>query len=308
MAVSKCSVQTKKSFLSERPQNMDYELKESVFHGTSQFPLAIYDDNICLEEVMWHWHEEFEVGFITEGSVLIESGSRKYIVHQGDGFFINSSIIHAVKNGKPSCPAALKSIVFHRSIIGGMAGSIFDREYVLPILNNHKFPEYIFHQNNLLHLNMISMIRTAWDAVFEEQDAYELKVRNVLSELFVDLISVCSADTVHNYGNIVRENRVQVMFAFIHDNYGENITLQEIAQQAAISTSEALRCFRQVVGISPMQYLKKYRLSRAAQLLREETQSISEVSTLCGFQDHSYFTRSFREVYGATPRTYRHGS
>lgn len=304
MAISKCSVQTKKPVPKDKPQAIPYSLKESVFHGTVQFPLAIYEDNIAVQEVSWHWHEEFEVGFVTEGNVMIGSGSRKYLLQKGNGFFINSGVIHAVKNGNAPYPAALKSIVFHHNLIGGAAGSIFESEYVLPIFRNPEFPEYIFRENNPYDANMVAKIAEAWQAVYKEETTYPLVARNALSQLFADLISVCVNNPVSGSVNVIREKRTQSMLAFIHDHYSELVTLQDIANAAFISTSEALRCFRQIVGLSPMQYLKKYRLARAAHLLQDGTYSVSEVCSLCGFQDHSYFTRSFREVYGYTPSKY----
>lgn len=308
MAVSRCSVQTGLAVLADAPQNTDYTLKESVFHGTSQFPLAIYDDNIGLEEVAWHWHEEFEAGWITEGAVLIGSGSRKYLLKQGDGFFINSGMLHAVKNGSPNCPAALRSIVFHRCIVGGVPGSVYDTDYVLPILSNHEFPEYIFRQDSPRDTAMLALISSAWQSVFSEEADYALSARNALSHLFARLIPLCADKRTPPSADLVRERRAQTMLAFLHNHFSENITLREVAGQASVSASEALRCFQQVVGLSPMQYLKKYRLSKAAQFLREGVQSVSDICSLCGFEDHSYFTKSFRKLFGCSPSEYRSAS
>jgi len=72
-----------------------------------------------------------------------------------------------------------------------------------------------------------------------------------------------------------------------------------------ISPSECLRCFRSTIGTPPIQYLKSFRVQKAAELLSSTSTKINEISSLCGFQDPSYFTRSFREIKGMTPNQYR---
>ncbi len=306
MAVSRCLVQSKKHIITDTPQNVDYSLKESVFHGTAAFPVAIYHDDIQAEEVMWHWHEEFEIGFITNGDVLLEAGTRKYVLHPGDGFFINSGVIHAAKNASPGSPSALKSIVFHSSVISGMRGSLYDQKYVLPIIQNRNMRDYILYTGEQSDSKMLFLMKEIWTAMFSEEEDYTLCVRYNLSRLFSMLINRHEESFVsdHSY-DLVRENRAQTMLEFIHRKYTESITLTDIAAEASVSVSEALRCFNQIIGLTPIQYLKKYRLSRAAQLLKETDYSISKICELCGFQDNSYFAKSFREVYHSSPHSYR---
>ena len=63
--------------------------------------------------------------------------------------------------------------------------------------------------------------------------------------------------------------------------------------------------FRQLTGSSFTQYLKNYRLEMAAKLISEGKVRISDAAVSCGFNNLSYFTRSFVEKYGMTPREFR---
>ena len=74
-----------------------------------------------------------------------------------------------------------------------------------------------------------------------------------------------------------------------------------------LSESECLRCFRSSIGMPPIQYVKRYRVQKAAELLTSTDQKIAEIGAQCGFQDTSYFTRTFREIKGVTPGEYREG-
>ena len=95
------------------------------------------------------------------------------------------------------------------------------------------------------------------------------------------------------------------MLQFIQENYALEIDTGDIARSAAISESECLRCFRSTIGASPIQYLKQFRVQKAAELLLSTGKDIGEVGGQCGFQDASYFTKTFRELKGSTPSAYR---
>ena len=61
------------------------ELRE---HGTRLFPVACYLDRFPQDEIPWHWHNELELGIITDGSATVEIGSAKYEIHAGEGFLL----------------------------------------------------------------------------------------------------------------------------------------------------------------------------------------------------------------------------
>ena len=95
------------------------------------------------------------------------------------------------------------------------------------------------------------------------------------------------------------------MLQYIHNHFGEEITIDNIAASAAISKSECLRCFHNTIGTTPIQYLKNYRIERAAELLTDTEDKVVDLGIQCGFQDMSYFARAFRKVKGYTPTEWR---
>ena len=99
--------------------------------------------------------------------------------------------------------------------------------------------------------------------------------------------------------------RIKAMLQFIMDNYGEAIDTAAIAQSASVSESECLRCFRATIGTTPIRYLREYRIEQAANRLANSQASIADIAAGCGFQDISYFTKTFREMKGVTPKVYQ---
>lgn len=301
MTVSKCTSLIKTQSLDILPH-----IDESGVHGTKDFPIAIYNDNISTNAVNWHWHKEFEIGLVTDGAVRLECSNRRYQLNKGDIFFINSNVLHAMNNYNSLHTSTFKAVVFDGSIIGGNENSIFYKKYLLPILSNNQFREIILTADSNHYQSIITLLNIVWNSIYSETQNYEITVRNELSNLFCILCHFPENNiSVRTEQNFIQESRVQTLLTYIHRHYSEKVTLDDLAQSASISKSETLRCFNGIVGQSPIKYLKEYRLQSAAHMLRNTDNSVSAICELCGFNDNSYFSKSFKEKYHCTPHKYR---
>ena len=81
--------------------------------------------------------------------------------------------------------------------------------------------------------------------------------------------------------------------------------LRDLAAAARMSESSLLATFKEATGQSPIDYLIHLRIQRAAEQLRHNTQSISEIAYSVGFEDSNYFSRQFRKTMQSSPRDYR---
>lgn len=99
--------------------------------------------------------------------------------------------------------------------------------------------------------------------------------------------------------------RLQRALDFIEANLAADITIDDIANAAAMSPFHFAHCFRQSTGTSPHQYLIKRRIERAAEMLRHTTEPISQIALNVGFPNQSHFTTVFKRLIGATPFSYR---
>ena len=97
------------------------------------------------------------------------------------------------------------------------------------------------------------------------------------------------------------------MMDYIHQHYGEKLTLEQIAAAAAVSKRECLRCFRDCIGKAPFAYLLEYRVQVAERLLRTTDLPVTEIALQTGFNGSAYFSKVFRELRQISPSQYRKG-
>ena len=108
--------------------------RELTRHGSALFPIACYHDALSLGAVPWHWHPELEVFTVSGGTAIAAAGAERFAVCSGQGFFVNTQVLHAVWPQKGS-DCRLHSAVFHPRLVGGNLDSVFWSKYLQPLLN-----------------------------------------------------------------------------------------------------------------------------------------------------------------------------
>lgn len=280
----------------------DENNKELAVHGNYEFPCAIYFSYVSkytAGEIDWHWHKEIEIINIYQGTLYVEIENKKFILSKGDSLFINSEEMHFMKmNTKEEC--VIISFVFNKSLICGDKGNNIEQKYIDPLINCKELSALELTKEDSKKLAQ------AYYSYSNNILGYEIIVRNILSEILLNIIRKNQKllEKSSNNSNTDKE-RIKRMLAFIYKNYSEDISLADIAKEAFIGEREALRCFARTIGISPIEYLLKYRIYTAAEMLRNSEQPIAEICLQTGFNSPSYFSKVFCRMLGTTPREYR---
>ena len=190
--------------------------------------------------------------------------------------------------------------------LSGMYNSLFEEKYFLPVSRNSALQLWLVKPDSLEHIEMISTEMKAIELCKQEPDGFEFDLRTRLCDFWRLLLKDTAAirATARQRGNADTE-RMKAMMGFIHEHYGEKISLDDIAESASISTRECSRCFRRCIDSSPNDYLNQYRIRAAVRLLTESDMTILEISEECGFSSASYFTKIFRDTMRCTPKGYR---
>ena len=96
-----------------------------------------------------------------------------------------------------------------------------------------------------------------------------------------------------------------MILEYIQENYSENITLEDLKHRFFLSKNQIIRIFKKRTGYPPYEYLKRYRLTKACELLLGTSQNICEIAAQVGYHNASHFAAQFGAVYGMTPGEYR---
>lgn len=114
--------------------------------------------------------------------------------------------------------------------------------------------------------------------------------------------SVCSSVSK---AKILNKKLIRNILIYMNNNYASNITPKDICNKNNISYGTLMGLFKSEVGMAPMEYLAKFRISFACVLLKSGEQlSIGEVANKVGYTDQLYFSRVFKRVKGMSPTDY----
>lgn len=286
------------------PIETDENQIEKIEGMTVEYPYCLHERNLTDIVIPWHWHEELELGFIKEGTSKIVTIGSEYIIHQGDGFFINSNVMDMKENACPGSRTIEINNIFHAVFLSGHFKSRFETKYINPIINNRNLEVHVIRRG---HPTSDKILENLYRLMkLKDTINSEFQTRNILSETWLLLMEDIRSQYQEKADvNLGYQKRFRTMLSYIHRHYSEKIFLSQIAQAAGISEREAARCFQKNIGQSPMEYLIKYRLNQAKKLLAESDMTITEISYLCGFADCAYFGKTFKKKYGVTPSNYR---
>jgi AraC-like DNA-binding protein len=98
---------------------------------------------------------------------------------------------------------------------------------------------------------------------------------------------------------------VKRALAYLHQNYARPLARWEIAEAIGVSEDYLSRVFSRELGLSPWDYLNRYRVNRARELLARTDASVRSVAHQVGFRDQAYFSRVFRKLSGKSPNAFR---
>lgn len=99
----------------------------------------------------------------------------------------------------------------------------------------------------------------------------------------------------------IKDSTVVEMINFIKINYQDKISISDLSKKLAYSESMLNRKFKKEVHITFNEYLNRYRINKAIELLKNSDYNITEISYMCGYSSAKYFSRVFKKYLGISP-------
>ena len=294
-------------------------------HST-KFPLLVLDvsKKVCkpFNEgfQMLHWHEEIQFVAVQKGVVHFKIWEKEYELSEGSCMFINCNVLHHISE-KQDC--SYHSFLIPPKMLGFFEGSAMEEQEVDTIIKNPAVTNMIFLAQEQKDKKVLKAMNQLDDLYFCKtrpahlEYALSLCICRLWLEATERIMEFYGCGKAFGYGDSGNRNRilpevfqkdherVQKLLNFVHENYRNGITLEEISRAGNVSITECLRCFKRYTGESPYQYLQKYRLQAGASLLETTGDSVTEIALRVHFPSASAFISAFRKAYGITPKKFR---
>jgi AraC-like DNA-binding protein len=138
--------------------------------------------------------------------------------------------------------------------------------------------------------------------------AGSLALLSRLSEiLFIELLRLEGERSGCKKGDLkaLTDPRLARALALIHESFADDWTIESLGRAVGLSRSAFAARFTSMVGEPPQQYLLRWRMTRAAELLAAGAASVGEIAAQVGYDSEASFHRAFRRVLGEPPGAYR---
>ena len=229
-----------------------------------------------------HWHSDFELLYITNGTTQIRINNHIVVAKRGDLVIIPCNTIHSI--------TSLDGLSKHHTII-------LNTPLCESLGFNVQTSEFELKANDNKISEIVETIVYDW---YTNSEFSKAKIFSEAIHLLIHIFTNFKTST-KNIESINALKTITKAFAYIDSNFHKSITIGEIAQHVGLSESHFRSIFKSTTAISPVQYINIIRCYKATEFIQQHTLSLSEISYSCGFKDVSYFTKIYKKYIGKLP-------
>jgi len=251
----------------------------------------------------WHYHEEFELMYSMKGEGVRIVGDNMDHFNENELVFLGSNVPHLFKHEEKGNPLPVDFIVIKFN-------ALFDGQYPLFQLPEFsKINQFLTNSNRgiLFSKQTIEKVKEYLIKITESSDAdrfiYLFTILNILaSETDFEQLS---EEPFSLRKSAKGEDRTQKVIDYISVNYTKNITLEDLAEVAYMTTNSFCRFFKDRTGKTAFQFLREFRINKACQMLINGEKSIAEICYDTGFNSFSSFNRIFKKLKNISASEYK---
>jgi AraC-like DNA-binding protein len=245
----------------------------------------------------FRWHHgrvlsEYQLVYITRGGGVFESktgGVRT--INSGDLFILFPNEWHRYGPGDATGWDE-NWVAFN----GSHAGELIEQMGISPA-------------NPIFRTDITDSLKREFGRIEEELSNEAAGYQNIVAariELILALVTTYNLRSNHEAADEIEV--IKRAKALLVEQIDRTTGIEDLAKELGVGYSWFRKAFRQHVGISPGEYQRQVRISRASELLRGSSLPIAEIGIRCGFESAYYFSRIFRKKTGMTPSEYRFSS
>ena len=267
------------------------------------------------------WHDEPEIIYFKNGHYKLMLNLKEYDITDECFCIVNSGVIRKLesldeKGVEYSIRVKLEDLCFKND------SDPVNEALIYPLLKGSiRFNEFI----TVSDFGFLQVLRSFNDMVRRYREFGKKSNTNSVSVRKYELDSVADqlmikADLLHvialiySFGMIedkeITDTEKQVKaikdsIIFIREHYKEKLYIRNLSELTGLNEQYFIRFFGSVTGVSPLDYINRYRVEQASRLLRDTDTHVYEIAEECGFHNIGNFIKIFRSVTGETPHKFR---
>lgn len=249
-------------------------------------------------------HQEFEINYILRGRLLILCGEEQIHAEKGDLVILCPNTPYGVfPDGKEGCEYDTLSFT-----PGLLRESGRSEEYIEQLMNGSKVLRPHIAATATQSSLVKSTIENIFSCVKEVTERKDMLLKNDMllkSEMFCLFSLLEQEGAIYTNTDSTNGHDLRPALDYISSHYYEQILISHLASLVNLSKNYFMSRFRQVTGITCVEYINKVRINAACQMLLCGKMSVTEVAFSCGYGNLSNFNRQFRRITGRSPREYR---
>ena len=303
-------------YLSEKFQSggikmLEFKGNYQLFtHDKKNIILSLYHDEITQIDKEPEKHQHMEIFFVVEGKGQLEINGRITFLSEGDVVVIDSMMPHRICGIDRSSSFVVMALMFDITAFIRDEFKVFRKKELDRFFN--KISTSCFKINGKTKIS--SKVQ---NILFDIEDEFlDTEDNNVIRSFLILLLSYLvqySNDQCEN-GKLLNKTphgaEIEKAMIYIKQNINQNLTLDELARIANMNKTYFSTIFKKVTGLTVWEYILNARIELAISYLEKNNDefNITEILSMCGFNNATSFNKTFKKITGKTPTEYKNSN
>jgi AraC-like DNA-binding protein len=233
-----------------------------------------------------NWHENLEIQLCTEGSGVVLINNERYTFNVDDVTVVNSNAIHYT---------GTDTLLTYSCLI---VSTDFCKQVGIDVSTLTFKPKI---QSETLVSKLINLTEIYLDIQLPYRVA---KLNKLLLEILIELVDKHVTNKTELVSDVKKFDVVKGALCYIRENYQNKITIEAISKKVLYDKYALCREFKKFTGQTIIENLNNYRCIKAIDYLSSGF-SVADTASLCGFDNLSFFTKTFKKHIGKLPKEYK---
>ncbi|WP_294297207.1 AraC family transcriptional regulator [uncultured Chryseobacterium sp.] len=266
----------------------------------SSFTSLKFLRNENIKSHVWHYHPEIELIFVYKGSGKRQIGSNISYFSDGDLVLIGSNLPHCGMTNENTNNEYEMVLQFKPDFLGETMWETPEMQKISGLLEKSK-AGIVFGEK---------VKKEIGEKIVAMHEAISFKRLICFLEILEELATtqdyrILNAGKYYLQTQVEDNERINMIFNYVKDHFREQITLEDVADLANMKVPSFCRYFKKITNKTFTHFVNEYRITHSLKLLAEQPLSITEVCFESGFNNFSYFNKTFKEYIKKSPSQYR---